>query len=79
MYNTSFHIKELIAVTPPTRFINEIVEQKPGTFPRQQNTICDFALMLLLVLQSWFPVISCPFSAVLFSLFPQQEGLLVGV
>ena len=59
--------------------INEIVEQKPGTFPRQQNTVCDFTLMPLLVLQWWFLIISRPFSASLFSLFPQQEDLLVGV
>lgn len=78
MYDTSFHIKELIAVTP-SPCINEIVEQKPGTFPRQQNTVCDFALMPLLVLQWWFPIISRPFSALIFSLFPLREGLLVRV
>ena len=78
MYGTSFHIKELIAVTP-SPCINELVEQKPGTFPRQQNTVCDFALVPLLVLQWWFLIVSCPLSALVFFLFPLQEGLLVGV
>lgn len=78
VYNTSFRIKELIPVT--LLCINEVVEQKPGTFPRQQNTACDFALMPLLVLQWGFPVISCLFSTLLFfPLFPQQGGLLFGV
>lgn len=74
MYDTSFHIKELIAVTP-SPCINEIVEQKPGTFPRQQNTVCDFALMPLLILQWWFPIISRPFSALIFFPFPTAGGL----
>lgn len=78
MYNTSFRIKELILVT--LLCINEVVEQKPGTFPRQQNTACDFALMPLLIFQWGFPVISCLFSTLLFfPLFPQQGGLLFGV
>lgn len=77
MSDTSFHIKADYS-HPPLR-INEIVEQKPGTFPRQQNTVCDFALMPLLVLQWWFPIISRLFSTLLFPLFPQQKGLLVRV
>uniref|UniRef100_A0A8D2N526 Immunoglobulin superfamily member 3 n=1 Tax=Zonotrichia albicollis TaxID=44394 RepID=A0A8D2N526_ZONAL len=67
----------LLPVTLPC--INEVVEHKPGTFPRQQNTACDCALMPLLVLQRGFPVISCLFSTLLvFFLFPQQGAYWLG-
>lgn len=72
-FNTSFRIKELIPVTLPC--INEVVEQKPGAFPKQQNTVCDFALLPLLVLQWGFPVISCLFSTLLVFPFSTTVGL----
>lgn len=75
---TSFCVKELTPVT--LLCINEVVEQKPGTFLRQQNTACDFALMPLLVLQWGFPAISSLFSTLLFfSFFHSRGGLLLGV
>lgn len=54
--------------------INEVVEQKPGAFPRQQNSACDFALLPLLVLQWGFPVISYLFSTLLVFIFFHNRG-----
>lgn len=73
MYHTSFCIKELIAITPA---VSMKLWSKNQGHSRCSETLCDFALVPLLVLQWCFPIISCPSSAFFFP-FP-TAGELTG-
>lgn len=60
VYHMSFCIKELIAITPA---VSMKLWSKNQGHSQCGETLCDFALVPLLVLQQYFPIISSPSSA----------------
>lgn len=75
MYHTSFRIKELIAITPA---VSMKLWSKNQGHSRCSETLCDFALVPLLVLQWCFPIISCPSSAFFFPFSHSRRAYWLG-